>query len=221
MRSNLGFVLGELGDFAGAEEALRGALAAAARMGLYDLATAALHNLGRVVAHLGRVEEARVLEQRALDAYTEQGDPRMAGSAQAYLAQIALMAGDVTAAEREARAAAEALRVAPPLRAGALSVLSQALLSQGRKEEALEAAREAFSQLETLGSLEEGESMVRLAYAEALAALGVEREKAEGAARGARERLWARAAKISDPVWREQFLRRVPENARTLSLGVS
>jgi tetratricopeptide (TPR) repeat protein len=219
VRSNLGFVLGELGDFAGAEEALRGALSAAERMGLHDLTTASLHNLGRVVAHLGRIEEARALERRALDAYTEQRDPRMAGSARAYLAQIALLAGDFAEAEQEARAAAEALRVAPPLRAGALSVLARALLAQGRAAEALVCAREAFSQLETLGSLEEGESMVRLAYAEALAALGAERSAA--AASGARARLLERAARISDPAWREQFLRSVPENARTLALGVA
>ena len=225
VRSNLGFVLGELGDFGGAEEALRAALAAAERMGLHDLTTASLHNLGRVVAHLGRVEEARALEQRALEAYTEQGDPRMAGSARAYLAQIAVLAGDFAAAEREAGLAAEALRAAPPLRAGALSVLARALLAQGRAAEALEVAREAFSQLETLGSIEEGESMVRLVYAEALAAQGA--QGAQGAespgalvaAVSARDRLLTRAARISDPAWRERFLQHVPENARTLALG--
>ena len=219
VRSNLGFVLGELGDFAGAEEALRAAHAAAERMGLHDLTTASLHNLGRVVAHLGRVEEARALEQRALDAYTEQGDPRMAGSARAYLAQIAVLAGDFAAAEREASVAAEALRAAPPLRAGALSVLARALLAQGRAAEALEVAREAFSQLETLGSIEEGESMVRLVYAEALAALSASSFEAAAAAAAARERLLARAARISDPAWRERFLRHVPENVRTLTLA--
>ena len=35
----------------------------------------------------------------------------------------------------------------------------------------------------------------------------------------AREHLLARAAKISDPVWRRRFLTAVPDNARTLALA--
>jgi hypothetical protein len=35
----------------------------------------------------------------------------------------------------------------------------------------------------------------------------------------AREHLLSRAAKISDPVWRERFLTQVPNNARTLALA--
>jgi tetratricopeptide (TPR) repeat protein len=218
VRSNLGFIFAELGDFAGAEEALRASLAAADRMGLRDLSTAALHNLGRVLAYRGRVDEARTVEQRALDAYTRQGDPRMAGSARAYLAQIAVLAGDHDAAEREARIAVEVLSVAPPLRAGALSVLARALLAKGRLADAFAAAKEAFSQLESLGSLEEGEAAVRLVYAEVLAARGAEQEFAMAIVE-AHARLLSRAAKISDPVWRERFLTGVPENARTIELS--
>jgi tetratricopeptide (TPR) repeat protein len=218
VRSNLGFIFAELGDYAGAEEALRAALAAADRMGLHDLAIAALHNLGRVLAYRGRIADARTLEQRALDAYTRQGDPRMAGSARAYLAQIAVLAGDHDAAEREARVAVEVLIVAPPLRAGALSILARALLAKGRLADAFAAAKEAYVQLESLGSLEEGEAAVRLVYAETLAARGARQEFAMAIVE-ARARLLSRAAKISDPMWRERFLTGVPENARTLELS--
>ncbi|AUX48651.1 protein kinase [Sorangium cellulosum] len=218
VRENLGFLYGELGDFEVAESALRTALAAAQRMGLDDLETAALQNLGYVIAHLGQLDEAKLLEQRAAAAFQQQGDRRMEGVTLTYLAKILLLSGDPAAAEREARAAVEALTVAPPLRAAAVAVLSRALLAQGRGDEALPAAREAFAQLEEAGSLEEGESLVRLAYAEALAAGGAEREAAEALA-AAREHLLCRAAKITDPSFRERFLTCVPDNARTLALA--
>ena len=216
MRSNLGFIYAELGDFEAAEAALRRALADAERMGLLELVTVILHNLGHVLAYCGQLEEAWRLELRAVEAFQRQGDLRMEGSSRMYLARIALLSGDPAAAEREARAAATALQVAPPLRAAAVAVVARALLALGRPAEALEAATEAFAELEALGTLEEGESLVRLAYAEALAAAG----DAAGAAcalAAARESLLARAAKISDPRRREQFLAGVPENARILT----
>jgi eukaryotic-like serine/threonine-protein kinase len=220
VRSNLGFIYGELGDFEGASAALRTALAAAERMGLHDMETVALHNLGYAIAHLGQLEEARLLEQRAAATFQEQGDRRMAGSTLIYLAKIALLSGEPAAAEREARAAVEALQGVPPLRAAADAVLARALLAQGRQVEALEAAREGFAQLESAGSLEEGESLVRLAYAEALAAAGAEGEAAAALA-AARDHLLSRADRISDPRWRERFLSCVPENARTLALATA
>jgi tetratricopeptide (TPR) repeat protein len=216
-RSNLGFIYAELGDFEGAEQALRGAETTADRMGLYDVTAAIFQNLGRVLAHLGRFDEARRLEEQAMAAFRRQGDPRMEGSARASLAQIALLASDLCAAELDARAAIEALSAAPPLRAGAVAILGRALLGQGRAGEALVAAREAFTLLSSLGTIEEGESLVRLVYAEALAANGEEADFCEAIA-SAREQLLARAARISDPAWRERFLTSVPDNAQTLSL---
>ncbi len=218
IRSNLGFTLAELGDFQGAEAALRTTLGDADHLGLRDVATAALHNLGHVLAYGGSLDEARLLEQRAVDAFRAQGDPRMEGVARTYLAKITLLAGDLVTAEREARAAAEVLRVAPPLRAAAVAVLARVLLALDRAAEALPIAREAFATLESLGMIEEGESLVRLVHAEALAALGLHDEFSRAIA-DARDHLLARAAKISDPEWRGRFLAAVPDNARTLELA--
>lgn len=107
---------------------------------------------------------------------------------------------------------------APPLRAGALATLARALLSSGRAASALPIAREAFAQLESLGSLEEGESLVRLVHAEALNASGDEGGFRRAIA-AAHEQLLARAAKISDPTWRARFLSSVPDNARIIELA--
>jgi hypothetical protein len=171
-----------------------------------------------VLASSGHLDEARALELRAIEGLERQDDPRMLGVTRTYLAKIALLSGDPVGAEREARAAGDALRVAPPLRASAVAMLARALLALGRPTEALPVAREAFETLESLGMIEEGESLVRLVYAEALQAAGPKEEFAAAVA-SARDHLLARAAKISDADWRRRFLTAVPDNARTLALA--
>ncbi len=218
VRSNLGSIFTELGDFESAEEALRAALAAATRMGLLELATTATANLGHALAYRGQLDEARLLEARAVDAFRALGDPRMEGVSRTYLAKIDLFRGDLEHAEIEARAAADLLKVAPPLRAPALAVLARVLIQQRRAADALPLAHEAHTTLEELGAIEEGVAVVRLVYVEALGATGA-RRSSERAAREARAKLMERAVKISDPEWRERFLTAVPDNARTLELG--
>ncbi|WP_438011071.1 protein kinase [Sorangium sp. So ce321] len=213
--ANLGFIYAELGELASAESVLRAALEAADRMGLRELATVALHNLGHVLGQLGKLDEAQLAERRAVEAFQQRGDLRMEGVARTYLAKIALLSGDAATAEREARAAEAALHVAPRLRAPAVAVRARALLALGEVAAALGAARAAFGELAALGSLEEGESLVRLAYADALAASGAHGEAAAVLAE-ARESLLARAERIADPRRRERFLTAVPENARVV-----
>ncbi|WP_437538092.1 protein kinase [Sorangium sp. So ce726] len=211
--ANLGFIYAELGELGAAESVLRAALEAADRMGLRELETVALHNLGHALGQLGKLDEAQLVERRAVEAFQQRGDLRMEGVARTYLAKIALLSGDAATAEREARAAEAALHVAPRLRAAAVAVRARALLAAGEVAAALGAARAAFGELAALGSLEEGESLVRLAYAEALAASGAHGE-ASAVLSEARELLLARARRIADPRRRERFLTAVPENAR-------
>ena len=109
VRCNMGYLYCELGDFQRAEVALRHALAAAARMGLRDLAAAILHNLGRVLGLQGNLDEARRLEQEAIDSFVEQGEQRLEGVARAYLADILIAAGDFEAAHGEGDRAVEIL----------------------------------------------------------------------------------------------------------------
>ncbi|AUX44235.1 protein kinase [Sorangium cellulosum] len=217
VRMNVGYMHAELGDFAGAEEVLRSALAGAERMGLNELVAATLSNLGHVLGYRGRIEEAQRTAREAIALAQRLGEPRIEGSARTYLARIALIARDYEGAEREARTAAEILQSAPPLRAAAVAARAKALLGMGRFDEGLSAAGEAFSMLRAIGAIEEGESAVRLVYAEALAANGMEGDCA-AVIGAARERLMERAGKISDPVWRERFLT-LPDNQRTLVMA--
>jgi eukaryotic-like serine/threonine-protein kinase len=217
-RVNLGFVQAELGAFEDAEDALRLGLRTADRMGLHDVAAIARNNLGHVLGCRGRLDEARRLQEQSIEALRLQRASREEGLGRTYLAQIELRAGEPVAAEREALAAAEVLVAMPPLHAFAVAVLARALLAQGRLDEALEAAVMAAAVLASLGSIEEGDAMVRLVHAEALAALGMN-ERYAAAVSEARDHLLVRAARISDPRWRERFLTSVPDNARTLELA--
>src|SRR5262249_30084320 len=88
-------------------------------------------------------------------------------------------------------------------------------LAQGRLPEALEAARHAMQQLQSVeATSHEGE--VRLMFAEALRAAGD--PAAVDAIRAARDRLEERGRRIQNPARRDGFLALVPENSRTLQL---
>jgi tetratricopeptide (TPR) repeat protein len=218
MQVNLGSTWAELGDFVAAERELRTALAAAERMGLAHVVGYALDNLGNVVAHLGRYAEARAIEERAAALGRAQGDPRLEGTALTCLAMAEHLQGAYDEAERWARAAAGLLEAASPHRATALAVLSRALNARGRAAEALEVATEVMRMAEDLGGLDEFEALARLAWAEALHASGSVPDARE-ALREAKQRLLARAARITDESLRESFLQHIPENARTLALS--
>jgi hypothetical protein len=110
-----------LGSLPEAEEALLRSGAGAERMGLTTVAALALHNLGGVRASLGGLDEARADEERAVAAFRAGGDPRLEGASRVYLARIL-----------EARRVAESPASPAPLRAGALAVLGDTLLVQGR-----------------------------------------------------------------------------------------
>jgi serine/threonine protein kinase/tetratricopeptide (TPR) repeat protein len=203
-----------------AEVALREALAGAERMGLFQITPWALQNLGNVLLRRGELAEARAAVSRALEAGMAQGDARLAGGSRIYLAMIAEREGSPAVAEAEARTAAETLQHVPPMRAGALAVLSRALRARGAIDEALAMARQAMELLASLGDAGMGELeiAVRLSLVEALRARGLHADAARALA-VAHARLQARAETILDEALRHSFLHRVPENARTLELA--
>ncbi|WP_437336979.1 serine/threonine-protein kinase [Sorangium sp. So ce394] len=217
LRVNLGAVTMELGDYEGAEAALRAALRAAEQMELTDLAAFARSNLGNVMIARGDLDEARRVEAEAIATFQRLGDPRAEGVARAYLAKAALLGGDLAAAEAEARAAAELLQSAPPLRAAAWALSARVLLRKGRADEALALSGEALALLESLGAVEEGESLIRLVRAEALFASGRQDEGIAAVAR-ARQSVLARAGQISNPRYRDRFLSSL-DNVETLALA--
>ena len=214
LRVSVGYAHLQLGAYVEAERTLRAALDEADRLGLTVISPSAKENLGMALAGQERWAEARAVAVEAVEAFRAQGHRRMEAGALIYLALMLGMSGDLSAAEREATAAL-AVDPPPPIRAHALATLGEILLRRGDHAAALTAAREAIDLLDTLGTLEEGEALVRLIYAEALHASADRR--AASAILDARDHLLDRAAKIRDPILRRSFLERVPENARTIA----
>jgi tetratricopeptide (TPR) repeat protein len=204
-----------LGAYADAEAELRLVIPEAARLGLASMGTAATLNLGLALAIQGRWEEGLTSIEEATLAFAAQGDPACEATARVYASLVLTWSGHPDRGEQETRAAL-ALDADPPVRAYACAALALAMLARGRAREALTAAGEGHALLVSLGTVEEGESLIRLAWAEALGAAGDAR--APGAVAEARDHVLRRAGAIRDPERQRSFLERVPENARTLAL---
>jgi serine/threonine protein kinase/tetratricopeptide (TPR) repeat protein len=213
---HVGYAYLEIGAYADAERWLRQALDGGTRMGLSNVVATAKHNLGRALQHQGRFDEAVAIETAAIEAFAAQGDRRLEAASRSYLSGILASRGDLTSAEALLRQALQTVQAAS--RPAHLADLASVLLRQRRAGEAMIAAREAHDLFESLGGVEEGESQIRLMLAEALNAMGDD-AAARVAIDRARQRLMARAEKISDPSWRASFLDNLPENARTIALA--
>ncbi len=206
----------QLGAYDEAEEILREAQRRAEQLALGNVRSFAQLNLGLALLGQGRLDEAQSMEENVLAQFRDQSDRPQEIGTRVYLALILAAQGDREAAARHALAVAEDPEAKPSSRAYARAVLADVRLAEGRAGEALTAAEEGLSLLTSLDGVEEGEALIRIVYAEALAAVG-DRERARAAALEAKERLLARADKIIDGDLRQSFLDRIPENARTLA----
>jgi serine/threonine protein kinase/tetratricopeptide (TPR) repeat protein len=216
-RANIGNGYMQLGAYARARGLLREAVAVGEPMKLGFIAPVRA-NLGFVLCRLGDRDQALETEEAALAQCVRERYRRFELVARIYLAVIFSLREDHARAEEELRAAVAGSSSAPSIRAFALASLADMLLSQGRAGEALTAADEAMGILRALTGVEEGESLIRLAHAQALQATGDE-ASAHAAIVEARRRLLDRADRISDPRLRRSFLDHIPENARTLALA--
>jgi tetratricopeptide (TPR) repeat protein len=204
-----------LSDFEGAETELGVAEPMAKRTGADYLARWARYARGKVLALGAAPAAARAHLERVRAELA--GSPRIVAGTHVYLGLAALRARDWAWAEAEARAGAEA-HAAPSTRAVALAVLARALAGAGRASEAMTAAEEAAGILRSVGRVEENESVVHLAWAEALHASGRTAE-ARSAIDAAALRLTRIASGLSSAARRESFLGRIESHARTMRLA--
>ncbi len=202
----------ELGMHVEAEQALRKGLAMAERVGVTRLVWSAKQNLGVALMYQDRHAEARALLEETVRAFEDMRDARLAGGSRFYLTILHTRSGDLSRADAEAQLAIALAHDVPTTRACALAAHARALLTGGRADEALAQARAAAAILTELGSIEQGEALIRLALAEALIATGADDEAAAVRA-VARARLDERAARIIDPEVRRSFLEQVAEHA--------
>jgi tetratricopeptide (TPR) repeat protein len=219
-RVSVGYAYNEIGSYGEAERALRGALVVAERLGLDNAVGTAHAQLGRTLCRKGALPAAREELGRAIEALRAQKNARLAAVATRYLADVLARQGDLEGAEREARAAAEALAGAPAMVGDALAMLADVQRKRGNAAEALATAERAMASLEAAGKTVIGEAAIRLAHAEALEAAG-ERDRARAALATARDRVLTRAKTLTDPELRSAFLEGVTEHARTLELARS
>jgi tetratricopeptide (TPR) repeat protein len=217
-QTNLGDTLKELGAYAQASATLKDAIQTAERIGYDQMAHVARHNLGLTRAREGAVEEGLAILRAATGAFQHQGDRRMSAMSNGYLAMILFDAGDVAGAERYARMGVDAASALPSMRPVVTALLARILAASGRAREALPLARDAVAYLDAGGRVEEGESLIRLAYIETLVTLGD--PSARAAIVDTRRLLLERASRIGDPDYRRVFLQFIPEHARTTELYV-
>ncbi len=211
-----GFILSSIGQLEESERILREALDAADRMGLRATSLLGRQNLGTTLARLGRLDEALLIEQEALEGYRTQGDHVWEAISRVYLGLLLRLQGKLPEAEREIRHALQAVRFAPPVHAAGLGAHALILLDLPDPAAARAAAEQAMRIFREVGGVLEGESMIRLVYAESLWATG-DQDAAREAIAEARDRLVARADAIKKKAWRKSFLERVRENIRTLA----
>lgn len=216
-RSNQAAYENELGAYADAAEHLSRTLAESERMGLVQVSGAVKLNLGWSLICLGATDDAKRLLEQSITSFAALGDRRLDGYFHLYIARALLRKGDLAGAEAEARRAVDLSPVAPAFEPLARAVLAQVLLRSGQPEEALAEARRAMERFDALGTIEEGESLVRLVYVKGLEATG-DAEGAIAALRTAHTRLNERAARISKAEHRVSFLQKVAENAQTIEL---
>jgi tetratricopeptide (TPR) repeat protein len=164
-----------------------------------------------------RYEQALEHEERAIALCSERGAARLESISRCYAAFILSAMDRLPEAELHAQIAVTRTPNANE-RAYTLAAMAHVLRHQGRWEEALDAAEEGMEDLREAGVLEEGEHRVRLEHAEALAAAGRD-DEAHQALGEARQILRGVADSIDEPAWREAFLTRIVENARTLQLA--
>ncbi len=219
VRSGIASVYADLGDTGRAVELLREVVAHADRLGLPEIAAIGRRDLSRVLGWRGESVEAERLARLAIATLGARGDSREQGLARCYLAETMLSVGRFEEAAAQAELAAAGLSAAPAERGLALAMLARARLGRGTVHEASVAAHEAYyGALESLGSMGECETVVRLAYAECLLAAG-DLEAAHLVLLRARERLHVRAASLGPRCDRTAFTTNVPYNCETLRLA--
>ncbi|HEX7601371.1 MAG TPA: AAA family ATPase [Polyangiaceae bacterium] len=215
---NMGYVAITVGAYEEAEDVLVPALKVAELLGITRIRAIFLQNLGWLRHLQGRHAESIALQRPAIEAFAAQGDRRLGAGSHYYLSMALDAEGKGEEALESARTAALVGAPFPPMYAITLAGLADLELHGVRKEQALGHAQEAFEILQNLGGLEDGESGVRLSYAEALVAVG-RREDAKVALRAACNGIHERASKITNARWRESYLQRIPEHTRTFALA--
>jgi eukaryotic-like serine/threonine-protein kinase len=182
-----------------------------------DIVPAVKASLGLVLAHIGQLKDAAELTAAAEKAKI-QPNPDVESACWLAIARVRKLNTDNDSALALAKKAVDISADLPGRRAHALAFFASLQIGRGHFDVALKSATEAFTTIERLGGIEEGEALIRLVYALALRAAGQEAEGRKRIAE-ARTRLYDMARRLGDTRWQNAFLTAAPDNARILSVA--
>lgn len=215
---DIGYDLLMLGDFLGARDTLRAAIAIAEPRGLVFLASSAKHNLGVALHRLGDHEEALALELRSVDDAMATGDLISAAQCQSYAGQIYFALGQLDEAEAQFERAL-GVSTLPHVRCLIVAWLARIAARRGELALAELRLREAES-ISEMVVLEEEWFLVPLVRVELLQQRG-DAVAAEELLGELVPRLVARAELIRDPALQKLFLTAVPDHRAIMDLAQS
>jgi serine/threonine protein kinase/tetratricopeptide (TPR) repeat protein len=220
-RINLGFVLTRVGRFEQARDQLEKALADSRMLRMRAGEGFALHNLGMCYARLDKLDRGIQFEQEAREIGEETHHFRLKLNSRIYEAVILTWRGE-PGDLREALGLIDACQQDagdhPVSYVEATAVLAQVHRARRDLSGCLAACEDALQRLASIGSIEEGEEMLRLTYAETLFDLGRSQEAAE-ALREAYRCVMDRCEQMSGKEHREAFLSRLYECRRVMDLA--
>jgi serine/threonine protein kinase/tetratricopeptide (TPR) repeat protein len=218
--ANSGSGLMELAQLEEAEIQTRKVWEVSERMGLHHMDGGIYYLLCNILAYKGDLDEARSFGEMALDYTAKHNDNYFRSFALLYLSLVHYLACDFGKSEARAREGLVAVDGNPALEPFANALIARALLRQGMVVEALHLAEHAHAGLETVGTVQDGEATIRLAYAECLLAVS-RRQDARIVLAKAIDRLRGKARTIESPEWRRSFLLRIPEHKGIVELAES
>ncbi len=211
-RIQLGSARLELGDVPGAIEALSSAAQVAEQMRLSNSIPVARMHWGRALCRSGHVEEGMTLLEKSATKLDRHRNMRMSGVARLAIAEAQLARGNLDLAEDAARRAVTIFRTLPVHRVKAQALLALILLEAG---EVSQASDELLSSGQSQPRHPHmGQTLVQLAKAETLVALG-QQEEGECLARGEARRLKETAERM-EPDVATTYLYGTPERRRVL-----
>jgi ATP/maltotriose-dependent transcriptional regulator MalT len=217
-RANWCAALNSVGMYSQAELVLQDVLLETERLGLPYLAAGAQIVRGTIYVVQGGSEEGCLLISKVAEEARARGNTYHEGQARVVLARVLLALGALEQAEREIQIAIEITSANHSMKAFAYAVMAQVLLRAGRPVEALAAASRGKDLLDTMGTMEDGDALVRLVFAEALHANG-DIDTARAALSAAHDSILRDAETIRDDEMRHSFLHNIPEHARILELA--
>jgi len=217
-RANAGFALLELGDDEQASSTLGNAAPDLARFGLEQQLVSLRINQALVALRHDQAELAIRIVGEALAHAGEKANQRQLGIALDMRAEALLASGRAEEAIEEAERAIHLLGGAVAWRPHARAVVAAAMLSLGRLEDALQAARAATSELHASTSSAYREGFVHLVHARAASSARLDEEARAVVARGV-ESLTAAVGRIRSPRLRRTLAHGIPEHRALIALA--